>query len=106
MLRLISPFAAAAAIGGALLLPNVAPAIVSDPAYGCAPVFDLVFTYANGAVDPSDHNGDGWSCRKSLPNGRYVLIDNTIFGGTTAQGVTDTGSAVLVDPTTGEVVGG
>jgi hypothetical protein len=106
MFRRIALIAIFAGLTAAWLLPTSASAVVSDPAYGCPRVFDLVFTYANGVLDPTDHNADGWGCRKTVSNGRFVLIDNTIFGSLPAQGLTDGGSSVLVDTTTGEIVAG
>ena len=107
MFRLVGPLAIAAAIAAALLVPSSAPAVVSDPYYQCPSVFELVFTYSNGEFGPADRNFDGWSCRKSVgPNGRYVFIDNTIPGIVFTDGVTDAGSTVLVDTSTGGVVGG
>ena len=107
MFRVVGPLAMSAAIGAALLVPSSAPAVVSDPYYQCPSVFEIAFTYSNGEFGPADRNLDGWSCRKSVgANGRYVFIDNTIPGFVVTDGVTDTGSTVLVDTATGTVVGG
>jgi hypothetical protein len=99
MLRLISLLAIAAVTAVVLLAPGSASAVAVN---GCPPNFTLVpFTDAPPDQRP-DHNADNLLCEKATAHG-LLFIDNNIPFGVT-PGVTDSGSTVVVDTETGDVV--
>jgi hypothetical protein len=106
MLRLISLLALAAALAVAFLVPGSASA---DLVNGCPPGFLRITTeeafFLGPFVGPADRNGDTFVCFKVTPSGQAIAIDNNVPSGT-APGSTDSGSTVLVDTNTGDVLGG
>ena len=92
--------AASAVAVGALLPARVVGATA------CPPNFTLSSAPAQGSPPGwADHNGDGQQCIKNVSNAQilhFVIVDNNVPD-EAAQGVTDTGTPVLVDTDTGAV---
>ena len=71
----------------------------------CPPDFVIGGAPVEGSPSWMDRNGDGLQCTKNVSNARilhFVNIDNNVPDDA-AQGVTDTGSPVLIDTDTGAV---
>jgi hypothetical protein len=104
MLRLISLLAVGAALAVALLIPGSASAVVVN---ACPHSFVLLpdSDFMRPSGEPVDRNGDELVCGNvNAEKFHLVLIDNNVPD-PIAEGVTDTGSSVLVDTATGEVLG-
>jgi hypothetical protein len=104
MVRLISLLALAAALAVAYLIPSSASALGVN---GCPPNFVLNNVEFIGFGPPTpDRNGDTFVCSKAVDNHPLSLVIDNNIPDPIAEGVTDSGSTVLVDTGTGEVLGG